>query len=1574
MATITGTTSNDTLSGSSDDDSIYGLEGDDQLAGVGGSDYLEGGDGNNTYIFTSGNSTINNVDSGGATEDNGLGDTLVLANLTASQVTFSRDSSSSDDLLISVNGSTDSVLVKYYFTGSLVSAEAIETIQFADSSSLNSAQVNALTGAVNEAPVATDDAASTNMFTPVTVDVLANDYDPESDTFTVTGISSTTTLGAFTLNGDSTITFTPDGVNTGSAEVIYTLQDSAGNSTQATLTIAVSDGSNVAPIASDDTDSAHLSAVTVDVLGNDSDADGDALSVTGLTTTTTLGGFVVNGDNTVTFTPNGSGTGDAIATYSVDDGSGHSVQAQLTIAVTDSAPAASDDSANTHLSAVTVDVLANDVDADGDSLTVTTIDSTSTLGSFVVNGDNSVTFTPNGSAAGDAVATYTVLDSFGSTTQAQLTVTVTDTAPLLADDATNAYLLPVTVDVLANDQDLDGDTLTVTAIDSSTSLGTFVVNGDNTVTFTANGSGSGDAVALYTVLDSFGSTSQAQLTVTVSDSVLSLADDAASTDEQSPVTVEVLANDTDFSGDALNVTAISSTSSLGAFVVNGDNSVTFTPNGSATGDAVATYTVADGSGNTSQATLTVSVVSNDQIIIGTANADTLVGGSGADSVDGLGGDDTLSGLSGNDTITGGTGADKLYGGDGDDILYTSAPINLVSNGSFETGDLSGWNAYQYTPAASICVATGTDTPLSGLTVAAPTNGLYHAVFDEDDIAAHALVQTITATSGASSVVLSFDLYAENQAGDSSYNGSFDVTGVDAEQFVRIDLLTSGANAWDLDSGVVVNLYQGLISSPTDQHFSFELQSYLVAGQSYQLRFSQASNQYFQTVALDNVQLLATVNDDATDILAGGAGDDTYVLDSSTDKVTELANEGLDTVQVSASYVLGANVENLTQKGTANINGTGNGLDNALDGNSGNNSLQGKAGNDTLAGNAGNDYLVGGAGDDALDGGAGIDNTSYNTASGSVQVDLSAGTASGADGNDSLLNIENITGSAYDDTLIGSEGNNNLAGGQGNDTLSGGVGNDILAGGLGNDTLTGETGNDNLLGGAGDDVLDGGLGTDSSSYSTASGSVQVDLSAATATGADGTDTLIGIENIMGSSYDDTLIGDDGNNSLAGSSGSDTVTGGAGNDYLAGGAGDDVLDGGTGTDTASYNGAGGSVQVDLGAGTTSGAEGTDTLINIENITGSSHNDTLIGSDTNNNLAGGLGSDTLTGGAGNDTLAGGLGNDSLAGGLGNDSLVGGLGNDVLDGGTGIDTISYNRASGSVQVNLSLGTASGADGTDTLISIENISGSTHDDTLVGNSANNNLAGGLGNDSLSGGAGNDYLLGGAGDDLLNGGTGGDTISYSSAKGSVEVDLSTGTATGADGSDTLISIENIAGSSYDDTLTGNSANNNLSGGLGNDALMGGAGNDSLVGGLGNDTLTGDAGNDTLVGGVGDDTYTMSLVSGADSIIDSDSTLDNSDTLIVGDAVAYDQLWFRQVDNNLEVSIIGTANTATISNWYSDSANHIELFTAGGKMLTDSGVESLVAAMAALTPPALGETSLSTTYQDALNSTIAANWS
>jgi len=320
-------------------------------------------------------------------------------------------------------------------------------------------------------------------------------------------------------------------------------------------------------------------------------------------------------------------------------------------------------------------------------------------------------------------------------------------------------------------------------------------------------------------------------------------------------------------------------------------------------------------------------------------------------------------------------------------------------------------------------------------------------------------------------------------------------------------------------------------------------------------------------------------------------------------------------------------------------------------------LIGSMGDDQIGGFGGDDTLAGNGGDDILDGGAGDDTASYADAAAAVTVSLlrTGAQATGSSGADTLVGIENLTGSRFDDRLTGDAGANRLDGGAGNDTLLGSSGDDVL------------------IGRAGRNLLDGGSGSDWALYDWAEAAVSVNLLRTTAQNTFGgsIDTLTGVENLVGTQFDDRLTGNIAANTLVGGAGNDTLLGSSGNDTLMGGAGDDFLDAGTGRDAVSYAdaAAGVTVRLDTAAAQDTGGAGTDTLRGVEGLIGSRFADTLIGNSTHNRLDGGAGNDTLDGGLRNDTLLGGAGDDHLTGGSGNDRLIGGEGNDALRGGNGAD-----------------------------------------------------------------------------------------------------------------------------------------------------------------------------------------------------------------------------------------------------------------------------------------------------------------
>ena len=279
-------------------------------------------------------------------------------------------------------------------------------------------------GSVNDAPFAADDTASTDEDTAVTINVLANDSDPELDTLSVTEVS-TPGHGTAVLNGDNTVTYTPVLDYVGSDSFTYTVSDGLLTDTG---TVTVTIGSvNDGPVAVDDSASTDEdTAVTVDVLVNDSDPESDSLSVTSVGIPS-HGIAVLNGDNTITYTPVLDYVGSDSFTYTVSDGNGGSATAAVSVSIgsVNDPPVASDDSATTEQNtAMIIAVLSNDYDVDGDELNIIIVSAPEHGTAGINNPDGTVTYIPSSDYIGTDSFIYTITDGNGGTATATVTVTV----------------------------------------------------------------------------------------------------------------------------------------------------------------------------------------------------------------------------------------------------------------------------------------------------------------------------------------------------------------------------------------------------------------------------------------------------------------------------------------------------------------------------------------------------------------------------------------------------------------------------------------------------------------------------------------------------------------------------------------------------------------------------------------------------------------------------------------------------------------------------------------------------------------------------------------------------------------------------------------------------------------------------------------------------------------------------------------------------------------------------------------------------------------------------------------------
>ena len=516
----------------------------------------------------------------------------------------------------------------------------------------------------NQAPDADDDSATTPFDTPVNVDVLGNDVDPDSDPLSVTSINGQAVIpgdtvtvadGTVTVLGNGELSFTPDAGFVGDATFEYHANDGNGGEDTANVTVTVAAPVNNAPNAADDSATTPFDTpVNVDVLGNDVDPDGDPLSVTSIngqavapgdTVTVANGSVTVLGNGELSFSPDAGFTGDASFEYHANDGNGGEDTANVTVTVNDpvnNAPNANDDSATTPLNTpVLINVLGNDSDPDGDPLNVTSINGQSVApgdsvdvanGTVFVLNNGSLFFTPDDGFTGDATFEYHANDGNGGEDTANVTVTVDaplNGKPNAADDSTTTpFDTPVTIDVLGNDNDPDGDALSVTSINGqSVAPGDTVIVADGTVTVLGNGELSfdpnagftGDASFEYHANDGNGGEDTATVTVTVNAPVNgapNAADDSVTTPFDTPITINVLDNDSDPDGDTLSVTSINGQSVTpgdtvtvadGTVTVLNDGTLDFTPDAGFTGDATFEYHADDGNGGEDTANVTVSV-------------------------------------------------------------------------------------------------------------------------------------------------------------------------------------------------------------------------------------------------------------------------------------------------------------------------------------------------------------------------------------------------------------------------------------------------------------------------------------------------------------------------------------------------------------------------------------------------------------------------------------------------------------------------------------------------------------------------------------------------------------------------------------------------------------------------------------------------------------------------------------------------------------------------------------------------------------------------------------------------------
>ena len=595
----------------------------------------------------------------------------------------------------------------------------------------DSATATVTVSPVNDAPVAENDAQVVGEDTPTDLTVLTNDSDVDGDPLTVTAAS--VSEGSVSINSDGTINFTPTSNFTGSVTVTYTISDGNLGTDTATVSIDVTPVSDPPVAVNDSATIVEDTPTDITVLTNDSDPDGDVLTVLGGSSAD--GSVSVNSDGTINFAPTSNFTGTTTITYTISDGTTGTDTATVSVSVSpvNDAPVAVDDTATiTEDTPTDLTVLTNDSDVDGDPLTVTTASSPD--GSVAINSDGTINFTPTSNFTGTTTVTYTVTDGAGGTDSATVTVTVNNVndAPVAENDTvTISEDSTLTIDPRDNDSDVDGDDLTITTVTAPD--GTVVINSDGTITFTPTSNFTGTTTVTYTITDGQGGTDSATMTidfVPVNDAPVADDDTPTSTiEEDVPTDVTVLPNDSDVDGDSLTVTDASTPD--GSVVINSDGTIEFTPTSNFTGTTTITYTVTDGEGGTDSATATVTVTPVNDAPVGVTDTSTISVPGGTTTVDVLPND---SDVDGDDlTVTDASSADGsvVVNSDGTLTFDPESGFTGTATVTYTLSDGEGGTDTATLEVTVICFARGTMITMA--------DGSTQAV---EDIAAGAMVETM----------------------------------------------------------------------------------------------------------------------------------------------------------------------------------------------------------------------------------------------------------------------------------------------------------------------------------------------------------------------------------------------------------------------------------------------------------------------------------------------------------------------------------------------------------------------------------------------------------------------------------------------------------------------------------------------------------------------------------------------------------------------------------------------------------------------------------------------------------------
>ncbi|QXT38501.1 Hint domain-containing protein [Gymnodinialimonas ceratoperidinii] len=1094
-------------------------------------------------------------------------------------------------------------------------------------------------------------------------------------------------------------------------------------------TVVGGSGDDKIVVDADEIDGAGTKTGAIDVDGSTEGTDNDTLDLTD---------FVSYRNLSETVDPDGDSTSGSVE---VENGDGDWVDVTFAEienlilppeynadpdAVDDNIPVDEDES-------VTFNPLSNDSDPDGDTLTITEI-SDPANGTLTDNGDGTYTYEPDENYNGPDSVTYTVSDGNGNFDTATITFTVApvnDDPDAVNDSDSTDFETEVQINLLANDSDVDGDSLTVTSATVPPSQGSLTEVSNGVYTFKPADGFEGTATVSYTISDGMGGSDSAVHTIEVG---------ADPTPPDGIVDGEDFAEDMGPGYDDAN-----DPTDGGGDQIDGDDGDDDVIEGNGGDDTI----------NAGQGSDTVSGGTGDDSIMGGASDDgddlsgddgddTLKGEGGDDTLDGGDGDDSIEGGTGDDTITGGDGSDDVVGGDGDDVINTG--------GSDPATDLATPDIPPFIVGApgdadpdddkdTVDGGAGDDTISTGddadMIFGGTGEDVIDGGIDADTIDGGADNDSIIGGEGSDSIL--------GGGGDDTIYGGLDSTAPDV-----LNVADDGFNS-------------PIGPDPVDNNGD----DYIEGGQGNDLIFGQDDN----------------------DTILGGTGDDT--IDGGVDDDSILGGQGDDEIEGGhgQDFIQGNNDNDLISGGRGSDTLEGNAGDDTIIGGAGDSIIGGGDADSIVI----DQYEVDENGDNDtaiyVDGstfGTDVDTldltgfVSYRNLVETVDADGDSTSGTVEVKNDeaewvpvTFKEIENlmlppkapdmvvdgeefgeVMNPGYDDANAPTDGGGDQIDGTDgdNDSIRGNGGDDTINAGEGNDTVDGGADDDSIRGGNGDDIVMGGEGDD------------------TVRGEDGDDT------VSGGAGKDSVTGGKGDDDLSGGAGDDSLTGGSGDDTIDGGEGDDTITGSSGADSITDMDGNNEINSDNPGsffpdlGTPIGTPGTgfdvvapdpDPDNNKDTITTGAGDDTINSGDDADLIDAGDGDNVVDGGSDRDTITTGAGDDSITGGEGDDLINAGDGDDTIDGGTGIPAVNFidepNEGfhpdpildNGDDTINAGAGddVVNGEDDNDL------IDGGTGDDTLDGGIDDDTIMGGDGEDVIIGGQGADSLDGGLGDDVFNVGT-----------------------------------------------------------------------------------------------------------------------------------------------------------------------------------------------------------------------------